>query len=136
VEETTDDDETWGKTTTRPRRLATWKESPNGGVKWQLADGEWAVAAYHSVGEKLQKGGGSFLYAEERECAVTGPHVNVRCWRQAGPVGTRRGNGSFVLVRLARMHGWFEDDSDNCSVGPGPIRSNKSFSVIQACSDL
>jgi hypothetical protein len=62
AEEVADDDETGGKTTARPRRLATRKESPKGGVKWWLAGGEWAAASHLRVGEKQrrERGGGIF----------------------------------------------------------------------------
>jgi hypothetical protein len=50
VEEVADDDETWGKTTARPRTLATQN---NRMVKWRLAGGEWAAASHLDVGEKL-----------------------------------------------------------------------------------
>jgi hypothetical protein len=93
VEETANYDETWGKTTVRPRRLAMRKESPNGGLKWQLASGEWAAMAYLGVGEKLQKGGGSFggwllVSAEDREYAATGPHDGVELRAQTRAAGT------------------------------------------------
>jgi hypothetical protein len=60
AEETTNDCETWSKTTAQPRRLATGKESRNAVVKQRLAGGKWAVAAYLGVGEKAVKGDGSF----------------------------------------------------------------------------
>jgi hypothetical protein len=57
-------------------------------------------------------------------------------WHQAGPARTRRGNCSLVSVRFVHGHGRFEADLDHCSIGPGPIRSNKSFSIIQMSSNL
>jgi hypothetical protein len=60
AEETADDDETWGKTTTRLHGLPRRKESRNGVVERRLAGGEWVAMTYLSVGEKAAKGGGSF----------------------------------------------------------------------------
>jgi hypothetical protein len=42
VEEGADDSESWGKTTAQPWGLPMQKESPNGGVKRRIADGEEA----------------------------------------------------------------------------------------------
>jgi hypothetical protein len=53
VEEVADDDETWGKTTARPRRLATRKESRNSAAKRWLAGGEWETTYHLGIGEKL-----------------------------------------------------------------------------------
>jgi hypothetical protein len=58
VEEWVDDAKTWGKTTARTRGLARHEKSPNGEANQRLADGEGAVVAYLSVGEKQRKGGG------------------------------------------------------------------------------
>jgi hypothetical protein len=43
AEETADDDETWGKTTTRLHGLPRRKESRNGVVERRLAGGEWVA---------------------------------------------------------------------------------------------
>jgi hypothetical protein len=46
AKEVANDRDSWGRTTARPRGLATWMESPNGGVKRWLISGEWTVVAY------------------------------------------------------------------------------------------
>jgi hypothetical protein len=38
-EEVADDDETWGKSSTRSRRASVCEESPNGWWSWQITDG-------------------------------------------------------------------------------------------------
>jgi hypothetical protein len=58
------------------------EESPNGGAKWRLASGEWAVVACLHVEEKWQNGrklpmadhfiGGG---ERERERVVLVPHI-------------------------------------------------------------
>jgi hypothetical protein len=55
MEETTDDGETWGKTTARTQGLATQKESWIGTAEWQLADGEYGGGLPRSRGKSYRK---------------------------------------------------------------------------------
>jgi hypothetical protein len=82
VEDGADDGEFWGKTTSRPWGLATWKESPNGGAKRWLAGG-----VLPQCGEKLREKGWKlqlpwpFIGGGERGC------VDVS--KQAAPTARR-----------------------------------------------
>jgi hypothetical protein len=73
-----DDRDSWGKTTTQPRELATREESPNGGAERRLAGSE----GIPRCGENCEKGRklgpvGCFYTPEEREGCVV-PHVGDR----------------------------------------------------------
>jgi hypothetical protein len=57
VKEMADDGDSWGKTTTQPRRSATRKESRNGAAKQRLAGGECVVAASLGVVKSCRKRG-------------------------------------------------------------------------------
>jgi hypothetical protein len=79
AEETADDRNSWGETTTRTLGLATRKESRNGVAKWCLAGGECTAASYlgkeksYAKGRKLWLAGGIYSRSRERDEAV--PHV-------------------------------------------------------------
>jgi hypothetical protein len=56
AEEWANDGETWGKTITKTRGLATRKEMENGGAKHRLTGGERRVAYHLMEGKEWQRG--------------------------------------------------------------------------------
>jgi hypothetical protein len=90
MEDTTDDGDTWDKTTARSRRLATRKESSNGTAEQWLAGDERAAVAHLGIGEKAIKGVEAsakrvFIGGGERERGVWWSHISVTgCQRRAG----------------------------------------------------